>query len=74
MRELGTLAMTVGAVLVVVGIVLRFAPWLVGWFGHLPGDVRIESDEGFLFVPFTSMIVVSVLLSLLLAVLSHLRG
>ncbi|MEZ4618767.1 MAG: DUF421 domain-containing protein [Caldilineaceae bacterium] len=31
-----------GAVLIVVGIILQFAPWLLTWFGRLPGDIRMS--------------------------------
>lgn len=55
-----------GLILVVVGLVLQFAPGLLGWFGRLPGDIRIEGENGRVFIPITSMIIVSVVLSLLL--------
>jgi hypothetical protein len=37
-----------------------------GWFGNLPGDIRIESENTSVFIPITSMIVVSVGLTLLI--------
>ena len=69
--RIANVLIAVGAVVVAVGVVLRFAPWLLGWFGRLPGDVRIERDGVHVFIPITSSIVVSVLLSLLLALLSR---
>ena len=38
--------MIMGALLVVVGALLQFAPWLLNWFGKLPGDIRIETQQG----------------------------
>lgn len=64
---MGKWIMFAGAALLVVGAILHFAPGLFGWFGRLPGDIRIESERGTVFVPLTSMIVVSVVLSLLLS-------
>ena len=32
----------IGILLVLVGTVLLYAPWLFSWFGKLPGDIRIE--------------------------------
>lgn len=58
-----------GFALVVLGSVLHFAPWLLNWFGRLPGDIRIESANGKIFIPITSMLIISVLLSLALSLL-----
>ena len=60
------LFLIVGSLLFVVGIILTYFPWLLSWFGRLPGDIRIEGDGSFVFIPFTSMIVLSVVLSALL--------
>jgi hypothetical protein len=40
-------------------------PWIYSWFGNLPGDIRIERDNTFIFAPLASMLVVSVILSLI---------
>jgi hypothetical protein len=58
-----------GSLLLIIGLVLAWAPWLLSWFGRLPGDIRIERDNGVFFFPVTSMLLVSVVLSLLLALL-----
>ncbi len=59
------LLITLGTAIVVLGLVLRYAPWLVSWFGNLPGDINIENANSRIFIPLTSMIVVSLLASLL---------
>jgi len=59
----------IGAVLIAAGVLYHFAPWLFTWFGRLPGDIRIESEHSRVFIPITSMIVVSVVLSLILGFL-----
>ena len=48
---------------------LAWAPWLLSWFGRLPGDIRIEGERGRLFIPVTSMLLVSLAASLVLALL-----
>lgn len=58
-----------GALLLVIGAALQFAPWLVNWFGRLPGDIRFEAGGTRVFIPITSMIVLSVLLTILVNVL-----
>lgn len=60
-----------GGLLIAAGLILQFAPWLVTWFGRLPGDIRIESETTRVFIPITSMIVISILLSLLLNLLNR---
>lgn len=58
----------VGLGLVALGLVLRFAPWLLAWFGRLPGDINITRGDTRVFIPITSMIIVSLLLTLILNV------
>ncbi|MDX1499032.1 MAG: DUF2905 domain-containing protein [Woeseiaceae bacterium] len=58
--------MIAGAALVLIGAALQFAPGLVNWFGRLPGDIRIESGSTRVFIPITSMIVLSLVLTLLI--------
>ena len=60
-----------GAILLVFGAMLQFAPWLFGWFGKLPGDISIESGSVRIFVPITSMLLVSIALTLLLNLLNR---
>ena len=55
----------VGASLFLMGIVLKFAPWLLNWFGRLPGDLRFESGSTKVFIPLTSMIILSIVLTIL---------
>ena len=55
-----------GTGLLGVGLILKFAPGALTWFGHLPGDLRIGGENRYLFIPVTSMIVASLILSLLL--------
>lgn len=55
-----------GVVLVVIGLILHFAPGLVQWFGKLPGDLNWRSERTQVFVPITSMIIISVVLTILI--------
>jgi len=57
--------MIAGAVLLVVGALIQYAPWAVNWFGKLPGDIRIETEQGKVFIPVTSMIIISIVLTVL---------
>ena len=57
--------MIAGVLLLAIGAALQFAPWLLSWFGRLPGDLRFESENSRVIVPVTSMIVLSVVLTIL---------
>jgi hypothetical protein len=55
-----------GAVLILAGIALNYAPWLLNWFGKLPGDIRIETGRSKVFIPVTSMIIISIVITVLI--------
>ena len=55
-----------GIVVVVVGLILQFAPWLLNWFGKLPGDINYETEHTRVYIPITSMLLISIVFSLLL--------
>lgn len=60
-----------GVLLIAMGLMLQFAPWLVSWFGKLPGDIRYESERTKIFIPITSMILISLVLTLLINLLKR---
>lgn len=62
-KSLGQLIIALGLILIVVGLV-AMRGWL-GWFGHLPGDVRIERENTRVYVPIVSMLLISILFSVL---------
>lgn len=57
---------TIGFVFTLAGVLWLLFPKALSWFGQLPGDVRIRREGFSLFIPVTSMLVVSVALTLLL--------
>ena len=64
MQRLGPALVLAGIILMVVGLIA----WKGGlfWFGRLPGDIRIERDTFKVFIPITSMLLISVALTLLI--------
>ncbi len=59
---LGKLLVITGGVLILVGLFL----WgKLPFLGRLPGDIRIERDGVFIYIPITSMLVISALLTLI---------
>ena len=69
-RNVGPLIVVAGIVIAAVGILV----WSGGlsWFGHLPGDIRIERDNVRIYIPVVSMLLVSVAASLLLTIAEYL--
>lgn len=68
---MGKFLILIGVVIVVIGLVLVYAPGLLNWFGKLPGDIRWQSEKGGVFFPITSMIIVSVVLTLIMNLLGR---
>jgi hypothetical protein len=62
---IGKFLAVIGIVLVIIGLTVSYAPWLINWFGKLPGDIRIEGERKFVFIPITSMLIVSIILTLI---------
>lgn len=69
-RALGPVLVAAGLLLVVVGL-LAWSGGL-GWFGRLPGDVRIERGNVRIYVPIASMLLVSLALTAVLYVVRRL--
>jgi hypothetical protein len=63
--------MIIGAAILLIGVILQFAPWALNWFGKLPGDIRIETEKGMIFIPIASMLIVSVVLTILFNLFRH---
>jgi hypothetical protein len=67
----GPIIVAIGLVVVIIG----FAVWsgALGWFGRLPGDIRIERESTRVYIPLVSMLLISVVLSLIMYVLNRFR-
>jgi uncharacterized membrane protein YidH (DUF202 family) len=63
---IGKLLTSIGIFLIIIGLILTYAPGLLSWFGKLPGDIRIGNGKTVVFIPFVSMLIVSIVLSLVI--------
>ncbi len=71
-QPLGRALLLVGVLLIGVGGFLLWGPKLP-WLGRLPGDIAIRRDGFSFYVPLTSSLIVSALISLVLWVMSRFR-
>jgi hypothetical protein len=58
----------IGLTIVAIGLAMRYAPWLLSWFGKLPGDIDVRGENSRVFVPITSMILISIVASIIINV------
>ena len=54
-----------GLLLILAGLALHFGISF-SWFGNLPGDISIKSGNTRIYIPITTSILISILLSLLI--------
>jgi hypothetical protein len=65
MTELGKMLIALGAMLVIAGAGLLLVD-KIPWLGRLPGDIVVRRERFVLFVPLTSCLLASLVLSLVL--------
>jgi hypothetical protein len=66
MENLGKLLVSIGVLLTVVGFMLWLAADKLSWFGHLPGDIRIERRGFQFYAPLMTSLLISIGLTLTL--------
>lgn len=66
-RSAGLLLVVIGVAIALIGLLAWSGA--LGWFGRLPGDIRVEGERTRVYFPIVSMLLVSVVLTLALAVL-----
>ena len=66
MERAGKGIVIAGIIIVIAGIIV----WLFGdklrFLGRLPGDIRIERENVKIYIPITTMILISIVISLIL--------
>ena len=62
-RSGGLLVVLIGVGVIVVGLLIYAGA--LSWFGRLPGDLNFGGERTRVFIPITSMLIVSLVLSLL---------
>jgi len=61
MSNMQRILIAIGVVLLLVGLLW---PWLSSLgLGRLPGDIRIETENGIFYFPITTCVIISIVLS-----------
>ncbi len=68
-RTTGLLIIAIGVVAIVLGLLVMVGG--LSWFGRLPGDIRIERESTRVYIPITSMLLISVVLSEVLTIVGY---
>ena len=63
-QVIGKYLLLLGFILILAGLLLYFLHDKFQWLGRLPGDIRIEQKNIKIFIPVTTMLVVSLVFSL----------
>jgi hypothetical protein len=66
MENIGKILFFCGIILVIAGLIVYSAGNKLSWFGHLPGDINIIRENVRIFIPVTTMILISVVFSLIM--------
>jgi hypothetical protein len=69
-QGLGWALVVVGVVIAVVGLVIALGP-RIPILGHLPGDIVIQRENVTILIPLGTMLLVSVVVSVVLALLNR---
>ncbi len=72
MGEMAKIIIMIGVVLVLTGLAILFFQ-KVPFLGKLPGDILIEKKNFTFYLPFSTSIVVSIIVSLILCLISKFR-
>jgi hypothetical protein len=70
LEPIGRWLVVIGVFIAILGAIMLLTP-RVPWLGRLPGDVVIRSDNATIYIPITTMLIVSVLLSVVLSVIGR---
>ena len=69
--ETGKWIILAGVLMVLIGVSIYFFHDKLRWIGRLPGDIRIERENFRFYFPFTTMLLTSVVVSLLIRIIKH---
>ncbi|MGC9324650.1 MAG: DUF2905 domain-containing protein [Desulfomonilia bacterium] len=72
MKDMSILLIIVGIICILLGLVFSFG-LSIPWLGRLPGDIRIVRPGFSVYIPITTSILVSIVLSVLFILFRYFR-
>jgi len=64
--------MGIGVGILFIGLIIYLFGAKLHWLGKLPGDIRIEKEDFSLYIPITTMILLSLIFSLIIRLIQYL--
>jgi len=71
MENISKILIGLGVLFIVLGVLTYLFGGLFSWFGKLPGDIRIEGENYFIYAPITSFLLLSLILNIIYHVITE---
>ncbi len=71
--SVGKIIVLIGLVLIVIGLLVQYSD-KIPFLGRLPGDIRIEKENVKIYIPITTSILISLLLTIILYLINRSKG
>ncbi len=68
-QEAGKYLMIGGIIILFAGILIYFFHDQFKWFGNLPGDIKVRSENTRFYFPIVTMIVISIVVTLVINII-----
>jgi hypothetical protein len=68
-NSLGKLFIVAGIVITLLGLIIYFFGGRLNFLGKLPGDIRVERENFSFYFPFTSCILISLVITVVVKIL-----
>lgn len=68
-QETGKYLIIGGIILLIAGIIIYFFHDQFKWFGNLPGDIKIKSENFGFYFPIVTMIIISIAITLIINII-----
>jgi len=70
-HDLGKWLMIAGTIALAAGVLLYFFHDKLHWVGKLPGDIRIEKENFRFYFPFTTLVIISLLMNIIIRLIKR---
>ncbi|QCK16293.1 DUF2905 domain-containing protein [Mangrovivirga cuniculi] len=71
-QQYGKIILIIGIIIMIIGIVVYFFGNKIPTPGSLPGDIKIDKGNTKIYIPITTMIILSILITVILRLINKL--